>query len=69
MAKQLKHENMMAEALKMWTTEVLTNWDQMHTSKRTRECWWKGIPPSVRGRVWKLAIGNDLNITPGMNFC
>ena len=27
--------------------------------------WWHGIPPSVRGKVWKLAFGNDLNITQG----
>ena len=34
-------------------------------SKRTQDLWWKGIPPSIRGKVWKLAIGNDLNVTSG----
>ncbi|ELU01805.1 hypothetical protein CAPTEDRAFT_224494 [Capitella teleta] len=34
------------------------------TSRKTRELWWNGIPSSVRGKVWKLAIGNDLNLTP-----
>ncbi|WAR21368.1 TBC14-like protein, partial [Mya arenaria] len=33
-------------------------------SKKARELWWHGIPTNVRGKVWKLAIGNDLNITP-----
>ncbi|KAI5101597.1 TBC1 domain family member 14 isoform X1, partial [Silurus meridionalis] len=33
------------------------------SSKRVRDLWWQGIPPSVRGRVWALAIGNELNIT------
>ena len=34
-------------------------------TKKVRELWWNGIPPSVRGRVWRLAIGNSLNLTPG----
>lgn len=25
--------------------------------------WWLGLPSSVRGKVWRLAIGNDLNLT------
>jgi len=32
-------------------------------SRKARDLWWQGIPPSVRGKVWKLAIGNDLNVT------
>lgn len=32
--------------------------------KKCRELWWQGLPSCVRGKVWKLAIGNDLNITP-----
>lgn len=35
------------------------------TSRRVRDLWWQGVPPSVRGKVWSLAVGNDLNITPG----
>lgn len=34
-------------------------------SRKVRELWWQGIPPSVRGKVWSLAIGNELNITHG----
>lgn len=26
--------------------------------------WWCGLPPAVRGKVWQLAIPNNLNITP-----
>ena len=33
----------------------------------TRQLWWHGIPPSIRGLVWKLVIGNDLNITKGQD--
>lgn len=32
-------------------------------SKRTQQLWWHGLPPSIRGKVWKLAIGNELCIT------
>lgn len=34
-------------------------------TRRVRDLWWQGVPPSVRGKVWCLAIGNELNITPG----
>lgn len=36
---------------------------QVRGSRKVAELWWSGLPPSVRGRVWKLAIGNELNIT------
>ncbi len=38
---------------------------QRHNTRRVRDLWWQGVPPSVRGKVWSLAIGNELNITPG----
>lgn len=37
-------------------------------TKRARELWWSGLPPCVRGKVWKLAIGNELNITEGKHY-
>lgn len=38
---------------------------QRRNTRRVRDLWWQGVPPSVRGKVWSLAIGNELNITPG----
>ena len=32
-------------------------------ARKTRELWWHGLPSSVRGKVWRLAIGDDLNLT------
>lgn len=32
-------------------------------AKRTLELWWSGLPPSIRGRVWQLAIENKLKIS------
>ncbi|MCJ8731162.1 hypothetical protein PDJAM_G00196060 [Pangasius djambal] len=45
------------------TTALILEHRPARSSKRVRDLWWQGIPPSVRGRVWSLAIGNDLNIT------
>ena len=45
---------------------VLTSYLSLRKStKKVKDLWWNGLPSSVRGRVWKLAIGNDLHITPG----
>ena len=35
-----------------------------HHTRKVQELWWKGLPPGVRGEVWKKAIGNELNISP-----
>ncbi len=37
-----------------------------YTSKRVRELWWFGLPPGIRGTVWRKAIGNELNISQGI---
>lgn len=62
--QQLKHEERLSLASKIWNVEILNNWESMRTSRKARELWWQGIPPNVRGKVWMLAIGNDLHITP-----
>ncbi|XP_008190632.2 TBC1 domain family member 12 [Tribolium castaneum] len=61
---QLQQEEHQATAAKHFVKHVLPNWEQMHTNKKTRELWWQGLPSSVRGKVWRLAIGNELNLTP-----
>ncbi|XP_026990040.1 TBC1 domain family member 14 isoform X3 [Tachysurus fulvidraco] len=61
--ERVRLEESIGNAAHTWSQEILPNWQSMHSSKRTRDLWWQGIPPSVRGRVWSLAIGNDLNIT------
>ncbi|KAK3851910.1 hypothetical protein Pcinc_041471 [Petrolisthes cinctipes] len=59
-----RQELQMATAVTTWNNDILPKWDQMRTHKKCRELWWLGLPSCVRGKVWKLAIGNDLNITP-----
>ncbi|CAM4646813.1 unnamed protein product [Leuciscus chuanchicus] len=64
MKDRYRQEENIANAMVIWNTEVLPNWESMRNTRRVRDLWWQGVPPSVRGKVWSLAIGNELNITP-----
>ncbi|KAJ8013902.1 hypothetical protein DPEC_G00034650 [Dallia pectoralis] len=64
MKERFKQEDSIANAMVIWNNDILPNWNSMRNTRRVRELWWQGLPPSVRGRVWSLAIGNELNITP-----
>ncbi|XP_041865821.1 TBC1 domain family member 12 [Melanotaenia boesemani] len=64
MKERHRHEDSISSAMVIWNTEILPHWDTVKGTRRVRELWWQGLPPSVRGRVWSLAIGNELNITP-----
>ncbi|XP_018573966.1 TBC1 domain family member 14-like isoform X2 [Anoplophora glabripennis] len=60
---QLQLEEQQATSTKHFIQQVLPNWETMRTNKKTQELWWQGLPSSVRGKVWRLAIGNELNVT------
>ena len=49
--------------IKVWTTEIFPNWDNVKRTKRVRELWVEGMPAQVRGKVWFLAFGNRSAIT------
>lgn len=67
---QLKEEKRLAEDSNTWNVYVLPKFENVKNTKKVRELWWRGLPPSVRGRVWKLAISNNLNVTPHLyNLC
>lgn len=59
------NEEQVIEATRAWTRDILPNWSgrTVKCTKNVQEIWWKGIPPSLREKVWQLAIGNDLNVT------
>uniref|UniRef100_A0A8C5VWY3 Rab-GAP TBC domain-containing protein n=1 Tax=Microcebus murinus TaxID=30608 RepID=A0A8C5VWY3_MICMU len=61
--ERCKVEESIGNAVLTWNNEVLPNWETMWCSRKVRDLWWRGIPPSVRGKVWSLGIGNELNIT------
>uniref|UniRef100_A0A0R3RKN5 Rab-GAP TBC domain-containing protein n=1 Tax=Elaeophora elaphi TaxID=1147741 RepID=A0A0R3RKN5_9BILA len=59
-----KEEDETAAAAEVWCSRILPNWENMKDSKHCRDLWWRGIPSKVRGHVWSLAFGNELNLTP-----
>jgi len=64
LAEQRRMEDDLSAAVTLWSSSILPNWASVSGSKKTRAIWWRGLPPPVRGRVWKLALPNHLNITP-----
>ncbi|CAJ1066857.1 TBC1 domain family member 12 [Xyrichtys novacula] len=64
MKERHRQEDSISHAMVIWNSEILPNWDTVKGTRRVRDLWWQGLPPSIRGRVWSLAIGNELNITP-----
>uniref|UniRef100_A0A914EHK6 Rab-GAP TBC domain-containing protein n=1 Tax=Acrobeloides nanus TaxID=290746 RepID=A0A914EHK6_9BILA len=63
---QRKMEDQVAASCKIWVEQILPKWAEIKTSKKCKELWWQGIPSLVRGKVWSLVIGNDLNLTPDL---
>ncbi|EGC33543.1 drainin [Dictyostelium purpureum] len=57
-------EKSLIEARKIWEDEIIPNWEKKKKDiRRIKEIAWRGLPPAVRGKVWKLCIGNDLRVT------
>jgi hypothetical protein len=54
------------ERTKTWNEKILPNWKSYENSKKLKSLCMKGIPPSLRGKVWPLLIGQHIIITPDM---
>ncbi|KAJ3557642.1 hypothetical protein NPX13_g9885 [Xylaria arbuscula] len=52
------------DRMHMWEEDILKRWDVAIQEERTKDLYWKGIPPRCRGAVWSRAIGNELGLTP-----
>ena len=50
-----------AEAI--WRKEVIPNWESLLKRGKLNQLVLKGIPPAVRGEVWKKMLGNRLGLT------
>ena len=62
--KQEQRDQDQEELQKQWFEQILPHWsEKLIHSKRVQDAWWRGLPPKVRGEVWKLCVPNDLNIT------
>ncbi|KAG3052826.1 hypothetical protein PC121_g17115 [Phytophthora cactorum] len=59
-------EEELRRAKKLWRTRILRDWEENKDTPLAHSLWRQGIPPSIRARVWPMAIGNKLKITPEM---
>lgn len=57
---------MMMYNTQKWEKEILPDWDNKKSLQETKELWWEGLPPRVRGIVWATAVGNRLGLTQVM---
>ncbi|XP_074103810.1 TBC1 domain family member 12 [Cotesia typhae] len=62
-AQQLEDENKLSSNLQYWDQKIIPNFNQLKSTAEVRELWWFGIPSAVRGRIWRLAVDNNLNLT------
>ncbi|KAJ5658253.1 uncharacterized protein N7484_001902 [Penicillium longicatenatum] len=60
---QCEKDSTRATLQNIWDEFVSPNWDRALREPRTRELWWRGIPPRNRGEMWKRALGNELSLT------
>ena len=51
------------ELNKVWVNELIPNWAKIRKDKDIKKYFYMGIPPSVRGRIWMLCLGNKFSIT------
>jgi hypothetical protein len=59
---ELRRHKEFLEKTKIWEEQIIPNWDTvMHTNK-VRDLCLKGIPPTIRAKVWPLLVGNDLEV-------
>ena len=61
-ARKLAWENKQAKLTLLWTKSILPQWKKKRKTKKVRMLVFRGIPPSVRGKVWIAALENRLNI-------
>lgn len=48
---------------RIWEQYVYPEWDRLTHEHRTRELWWRGVSPKLRGQIWMRAMGNPLALT------
>ena len=63
-----KYEESVAACTNVWLKEILPEWHLVNHTKRVHNLWWRGLPPKVRGTVWKLAVGNELQLTKSLYY-
>ena len=51
------------ELSKVWVKDLIPNWLKIKKDKKIKEYFYMGLPPSVRGRIWMICLGNKFSIT------
>ena len=51
------------ELSKIWINKLIPNWPKIRKDKKIKEYFYMGLPPTVRGRIWMLCLGNRFSIT------
>lgn len=58
----LRRQKEFTEKTHIWNEQILPRWDEVCQTSKVRELCSKGIPPNIRGKVWPLLIGNELQV-------
>ncbi len=57
----IRRQKEFTEKTRLWN-EMLTYWDQLGSTSKVKDLCSKGIPPNIRGKVWPLLVGNELQV-------
>jgi hypothetical protein len=58
----LRRQKEFTEKTQLWNEHILPKWSELSQSPKVRDLCSKGIPPNIRGKVWPLLIGNELQV-------
>jgi hypothetical protein len=58
----LRRQKEFTEKTHLWNEQILPKWNELSQSPKVRDLCSKGIPPNIRGKVWPLLIGNELQV-------
>lgn len=61
--KKEEKDRKTSSAIQTWENEIIPQWKSRVKDKRTVQLWDAGVPPRCRKKVWRLKIGNQLNIS------
>lgn len=59
---EMRRHKEFLEKTKLWEEQILPNWEQLQHTSKVRDLCIKGIPPTIRAKVWPLLLGNELEI-------
>lgn len=58
-----KRSDEMSKLISLWKNDIMPAWTTKRTSSKVKVLVKQGVPPSLRGDVWSLMIGNDIAIS------